>query len=181
TKEMLDTFINALQLSIKTKIIGTTMDKDDAVTINFEKPSSGDSNLKIFLKIFDDGKWFNKETSFLIPNASKINWQVLETFLQITRMNRNNILKWAETNEAAMDVATRIGFKCAQVGVIGPAQAAKIVFDKVKERGLTIREIAEKTGLTQVSISNFKSGGDIKFSNLIKITNVLGFRIKIIS
>jgi DNA-binding Xre family transcriptional regulator len=176
TKEMLDTFINALQLSIKTKIISVA-EEGDNVRINFAKPPSGDPKLNRFLNIFN-GKWSNDRHYFQIPNASKVDWPSLKMFLQITRMNNDNILKWTDANETALEIAERIGIRNTQAGLAGPLQAARVIFDRVREKGMTIRELAEKTGLTQVALSNFKTGGDIKLSNLIKIANALGLRIR---
>lgn len=44
---------------------------------------------------------------------------------------------------------------------------------------MTIRELAEKTGLSMVAISNFRSGKDIRLSNFIKIAEALGLRLKL--
>ncbi len=177
TREMLDAFINALQLSIKTKINSVT-EEGDSVTIVFAKSPSNDPKLDMFLKVFD-GRWLDDGSSFVIQGAEKVDWQALKIFLQITRMSKDNILKWAEANETAMEIAAMMGVKQAQVGLRSPLQAAQVIFNKAKEKGMTLRELAEKTGLTQVTISNFKTGGDIKFSNLIKIASALGLKIRI--
>lgn len=44
---------------------------------------------------------------------------------------------------------------------------------------MTIRMLAEATGLTQVAISNFKAGGDIRVSNLIRIARALRMRLMV--
>lgn len=178
TREMLEAFINALQLSIKTRINSVT-EEGGFVTIVFAKRPSNDPRLDMFLKVFD-GRWLDDGSSFMIRSAEKVDWQALKIFLQITRLNKDNILKWTEANETAMEIAAVMGVKQAQVGLRSPLQAAQVIFGRAKEKGMTLRELAEKTGLTQVAISNFKTGGDIKLSNLIKIASALGLKMKMV-
>ncbi len=45
---------------------------------------------------------------------------------------------------------------------------------------MTLRELSQKTGLTQVALSNFKSGkSDMRLSSFLKILSALGLKLEI--
>jgi DNA-binding Xre family transcriptional regulator len=177
SEQELSEFINALQLSIETKVINVKRRNDDIV-IFFERPSDEDVNLYRFLQFFDS-RWNDDRTEFVIYKNDKLNWPKLTLFLLLTRMNEENILKMVELDPSVLEIAEKIGVKLSDCSIESVAKASQILFKKMEEKGITIREIAEKTGLTQVTISNFKSGKDIKFSNLLNISRVLGMSVKI--
>jgi len=178
TKEMLDAFANALQLSIKTKIIEIVPTTDDEILISFDKKPSDDPNLFKFLSVFDGG-WSDNSRTYKISNTSQADWPALKLFLQVTRMNDGNISKWIETNEAALKIAAKMGIQPDQKNPKNVQHVARIVFQKVKKEGITLRKLAAMTGLTQSALCNFKAGGDIKISNLVKIANALKLKLKI--
>ena len=50
----------------------------------------------------------------------------------------------------------------------------------VGRRKMTLRELSQKTGLTQVALSNFKSGkSDMRLSSFLKILSALGLKLEI--
>lgn len=52
-----------------------------------------------------------------------------------------------------------------------------LIFNIVRDKKMTLRQVSDKTGLTQAAISNFKAGSDIRLSNLIKIANALDLKV----
>lgn len=178
TSHELDEFANALQLSITTKIIGVAS-KDGGVEISFEsRPRPADKNLRNVLKLFK-GKWTSDGMIFVIHEAEKITWPQITLFLLLTRMNEKNIAKLVQMDESARKTAEKLGFKCPSAGVESVKKCSEIIFEKMRKKKMTIRELSELTGFTQVSICNFKAGKDIKLSNLIKIIMALGAKLRV--
>lgn len=176
TEQELDEFIGALQLSIKTKI-NNYLCIGDTVVVTFEKKSDDESNLMKILTLFDS-KWNANKTELTISGGNKINWSKLTLFLLITRMNEENIRKFISMDESAREIAGKLGLSFgSQISDI--KRCSQIIFGRMQKKKMTIRELAESSGLTQVSISNFKIGKDIRLSNLLKIIKALGLCIKI--
>lgn len=57
--------------------------------------------------------------------------------------------------------------------------SVRAIFQRIEQQHMTLREVAEKSGLSQVSISNFKAGRDIKLSSLLKILKVVGIKLRL--
>lgn len=173
-----DEFANALQLSIKSKIDKVVF-KDNGVLIYFDsRPARNDEKLYGFLDLFS-ATWDQKERCFAVEHAGDINWSQVTLFLLLTRMDVTNISKLTQIDKLMADVARRLGLKISRSGVDSVGGCSEAVFKLLKEKKMTIRELAEATGLTQVSISNFKSGKDIRLSNFLKIVKALGLNLKI--
>ncbi len=179
TPDQIHEFINALQLSIKTEIdsIGFP-DSDNIIELTFSEAPKQDKNLDLFLKILS-GQWNEQKTSYTINDSKKIDWGKLTYFLFITRLNIENIQKLTELDSSFKDIADKLGIKKIATQVSSAEDAARIIFAKVKDKKMTMRELSERSGLTQAGLSKFKSGGDIRLSSLLKITRVLGLRIKL--
>lgn len=172
------TFISALQLSIKTKIKFIDEDNND-LKIHFDKPPpADDKNFNRFTELLK-GDWIDDDKCYVIHSANKIDWQKMTLFLLLTRLDEKNIIKLVQIDKSFRDIAIeKLGISSANVENI--KHCSEIIFKKMKEKGITYRQLAESTGLTQVTISNFKSGKDIKLSNLIKIIQVLELDLKIV-
>jgi transcriptional regulator with XRE-family HTH domain len=94
-------------------------------------------------------------------------------------MEEDNILKLADADEFAADIAVRLGLKARDLSLSNLSEVASIVSSAMEKRKMTIRELAEASGLTQVSIGNFKSGKDMRLSSLLKILKALGLSLRI--
>ncbi|PIR17477.1 MAG: hypothetical protein COV46_04085 [Deltaproteobacteria bacterium CG11_big_fil_rev_8_21_14_0_20_49_13] len=175
--QQLQTFVSALQLSIRTKIKFISEDKN-CLKIHFDSPpSSLDENFRKF-SIMLNGDWLDNGTCYAIHSAQTIDWSKITLFLLLTRLDEKNIIRLVQIDKSFRDIATE------KLGLSGPnienaKDCAKIIFQEMEKQEMTNRALAESTGLTQVTISNFKAGKDIKLSNLIKIINVLGLDMKI--
>lgn len=178
TEQELKEFINALQLSIKTKINDIRIVDEEGEMVFDSRPSRSDTNLHNFLQLFD-GEWKENAKCFVFYGASKFNWPKLTLFLLLTRMDEGNISKLIELDESAREIAEKIGLKLSHANIESVKKCSQVIFQKMENQNMTIRELAEKTGLTQVSISNFKAGNDIRLSNFIKIVGAVGMNLKI--
>lgn len=172
-------FVNALQLSVKTKINSIKLDKNNGIILNFSEQPKEDTNLNRFLRFFK-GTWDVNGESFAIENMGQYDISKLTLFLHITRLSEDNVRNLVERDPSISEMAKKMGFKVRSHEIIlSPKQAAQVIFERVEKNGLTIRQLAEQAGLTQVAISNFKAGKDIRLTNLLKIAGVLGLKIKI--
>lgn len=178
TEQELKEFGNALQLSIQSKINGITIKGDDVVIDFAFPPPADDVNLYIFFQLF--GHLSENKKNYIISTTDKINWPKITLFLLLTRMDEDNIRKLAELDEFAKELAQKMGLGSSDTTIDSVKNCSQIIFKKMEEKNMTIREMAERTGLTTVSISNFKNGKDIRLSNLIKIIKVLGVYLKIV-
>jgi len=179
-EDKIDEFINALQLSI-ISTIGSWTDEDDdeSFSILFSKIGKNDFGLELFEKL-NLGQWNAERTSYKMKFSDNI--ASVTSFLMLSRLSQGNISKLAEINVKYQELASQMGLVALGelMSTIGSVEdVKKIIFDKIKQRGMTLRQLSEKTGLSQTALSNFKSGNDIRLSNLIIITKALGLKIKI--
>jgi len=178
TKDELNEFVNALQLSIDTKVVGFKQAPDASVIIKLAEGASKDRNLKRFASMV--GGFFQQSGRVLrIPNASTIEWQKLTSFLYVTRLTESNLKKISGIKSRYDFFVEKNAAVQSSFAIDSIRNAADRVFALVEERKMTMRTLAEKSGLTQTSLSKFKAGGDIRLSSLIKIANGLGVRLKI--
>ena len=105
----------------------------------------------------------------------------LTTFLLLTRMEEKNIQKLAEIDSSYAPFLSKLGLKEDVIfNVNNLKDASAFVFKLVENRKLTLRELSQKTGLTQVALSNFKLGkSDMRLSSFLKITSALGLKLKL--
>lgn len=168
-------FLNALQLSIKTKLAGIRKE-GEGVVITLEKFSPDDVKLLNFLKLFEKS-WNDDRTEVRIGRVRELSWPKITLFLLLTRMDEENILKLAELDPSTAEISRRLGMEPVKQGIESLADITRVLFKKMEEKKMTMRVLAEKTNLTQVSISRFKSGKDFKVSNLLNIAKALGAKL----
>lgn len=168
-------FLNALQLSIKTKLVGIRKD-GKGIVIAIEKVSADDAKLFNFLKLFEKG-WNDSRTEITIQKIHDLSWSKITLFLLLTRMDEENISKLAELDPTAAEISRRLGMEPVKQGIESLSDITRVLLKKLEEKKMTMRVLAEKTNLTQVSISRFKSGKDFKVSNLLNIAKALGAKL----
>ena len=96
-------------------------------------------------------------------------------------MEDQNVQKLAELDSSYIPFLNKLGLKENLASNIENLKdAAAFIFKLVENRQLTLRELSQRTGLTQVALSNFKSGkSDIRLSSFLKIASALGLTLKI--
>lgn len=176
TEHELKEFANALQLSIMTEIKGVRV-IDGNVMIEFARYAD-DDNIRKFAAIVGSS-WKKGDAKFVVGDTGKINWPQLTLFLLLTRLNENNMGKFAELDPSARVFTDKLGLQTSIENFKSVKDCSQFIFNVMKEKNMTIRDLATATGLTQVTISNFKAGKDIKLSNFIKIIQVFGLELKL--
>jgi len=182
-REEISTFITALQISIDSQIVTWSVENKKSLRILFDERSKTDPKLKLFEKILP-GNWDDAHREYIVSNISEYLTPLLINFLMLTRLDQRNILKiknlasdYAPLAQAILSSPRTTGETSQDLDSL--SNAADTVFSLLKQKQLTIRELAEKTGLSMVAISNFKAGNDIRLSNFIKIAEALGLKLKL--
>lgn len=180
SKSELDTFVNALQLCLKSRLKTIGMEDEQPVLWFFDNVTE-EKPLQAFEKLVE-GEWFINRTKtkdcYLIHDKNQLTDSVLINFLYLTRLKEANMLALAEINPIYKPLIEKIGLKTSK-NLNRLEDISEKIFSRIEEQKKTLREMAEATGLTQVSISNFKAGKDIRLSSLLKMTKALQLKIKI--
>lgn len=178
TKEFMNGFINALQLSIN-DTIGSYWVSEKNCLITFAKNPEKirNSQLGIFLKLVP-GEWISSK-SYSVPSPETYLTEDLKSFLLLTRFQEPLMKKLAETDARYRVFVEKIfGVSHASTWDIASVkECMNIIFEQIQKQKLTLREISERCGLTQVSLSRLKQGQDIRLSNLIRITDAIGMKL----
>lgn len=180
--DRVDALINAMQLCIKSPISGAIWDASkNTVEIGFDSIAVADDNLKKIKKLLpleeEDEHGFKVKSEYFKSDEC----QMLTTFLLLTRLDDRNARAMGALDSSYASFLNLMG----QLGDAGSAithskDAAAIVFKIVEKRQLTLRTLSQKTGLTQVTLSNFKSGkSDLRLSSFLGIISALGMRLKL--
>lgn len=182
TAEALNALGNALQLSIKSTVQRITHTADRALVIQLERLAPRDRGWHDVCALLP-GLWDATALTWTVatPNVAEISR--LTTFMLLTRLQYPQMQKLAELDPV-------YGPYFGVVGAPAPARrlstnlpihtisdAARTIFQHIARQKLTLRAVAEQSGLTQVSISKFKAGGDIKLSSLLKIIQAVGLKL----
>jgi len=182
-KNTIDEFISALQVSIKSKIVEYDADVfSETLLIQFQRKPLDDPQWALFEKIVgDNGRWAPRLKGYSIDTA--VITSHLINFLLITRLKEENIAKLGKIDPKYRDYVERaVGSSGLQTGAHALETLVQIsgtIFSISEQNGITIRQLAEQTNLSMVSISNFKAGKDIRLSNFLKIAAALGLKLKL--
>ncbi|MFH1653036.1 MAG: helix-turn-helix transcriptional regulator [Pseudomonadota bacterium] len=182
TNDELKELINALQLSISSKIVDGVLGKDsETVVIKFEKRPANDKGWMIFEKIIGGGLDKNGfSCSIDLHNYEDAQMSTITSFLMLSRLKKDNMKKLAELDAKFEGIAKKIGIDVSDYSPASTVQdISKRIFNVLGEKKMTIRELSLKTGLTPVALSRFKAGNDIRLSSLLKIIKALGMRLGI--
>jgi len=169
---------NAVQLSISSEITGVHRVRDGALEIGFARNARKDPRLATLARMVK-GEFRESGKILRIENAEAVDWPRITSFLLVTRLARKNVrVVESDPQYRTIFVEGRRSSRAATpVGDV--ASAANIIFKAVESKGMTLRTLAEKTGLTQVTLSKFKAGNDIRLSSLLKIAKALDLQLTI--
>lgn len=180
--ELVDIWMNALQLCFKTPISSYTLAPEDILLINFESVPQKDSGFEYFRKLFGkDADWDEEKLVLRVRNFSKMSGPAYN-FLMLSRLRDENMKALAKLDPQYRPfVQTILGEYSEPMDekVETLQQASQIAFSHVEKQKMTLRELAHRSGLTQVAMSNFKGGKDIRLSNFLKILKALQLRLTI--
>jgi DNA-binding Xre family transcriptional regulator len=181
SQEQIDKFINALQLSIMSRI-GNYEFNNDTLTIHVEK-FKNDTKLKLWQKLISSQlNWISSDKMTIINlDSEQIN--ALTNFLLLTRLESHLLKFLADSKQQdVISILKKLPWANEQrknVEVKDLISAANYIFAKLKEKNMTLRELSELSGMTQASLHRFKNHQDIKLSTLIKMAKALGLVIKL--
>lgn len=182
TREEILGLINALQLCISDEIIIFRFHSpDNAITISFGKGEKNDVGLKKF-SLLIPGKWLpssSGQRNYFIENSNRIDLALLTNFLLLTRLQDDQIISLASQDTRFRPFAEALGLisKVTETPITALSDIRDVVFKTIDQKKLSLKKVAELTGLSQVSLSNFKAGNDIRISTLLKIAKALGIKI----
>ena len=174
------TFIAALQISIDSQIITWQIDKA-TVRICFDARAKNDPKVRLFEKMVL-GTWNSNHQEYTIHEAEKKITPIITNFLMLTRLDHQNMRKLQNLDSDYSLLAKSVLSSTEDTTPAGLIldsllEASHAIFSLKK--GMTIRELSEKTGLSMVAISNFKAGKDIRLSNFLKIAKAIGLNVSI--
>ena len=182
-----DEFLNTLQLSIDTKIkedgASSILTNEEVISISFSKKPKADERWEYFEKL-TEGTWKHSENGIWLYQIPRGAFDIndLSKFLLITRLNKNNLLKIAELHSEYKKYVDKIFDRLPKKNqgmIYSMDRARQSIFEKMSQNNMTLLKLAHQTGLSMVTLSNFKSGKDIRLSNFLKITEALGIGVKI--
>lgn len=175
----LNEFQSALQLSVDSEIT-SILQNPKVYSLSFLKKPQKDERWDYFEQL-TAGEWKEINKVFLYQfSQGEFRLEELTQFLFLTRLKKENILKLANLDPIYRKYASKIFGTVVNIGIIeNLEQVTQFVFAEMEKRKITIRELAHQSGLSMVSISNFKAGKDIRLSNFLKILSVLGIKMKL--
>lgn len=180
--DLADAFLNALQLSIQSKV-GSIVREDTEtkrLLIIFEERIAGDSQLAYFQRIVGGEFAEDADKTLIVDDAHVDHWPLLLNFLMLTRLNPENMRQLAADDPAYRPFILMDDVETSrETALLSSADAGRAIFQTIAAQGLTLREVSRRTGLTQTMLSKFKAGNDIRLSSLLKIARSLGLKVTI--
>ncbi len=180
----LDEWINAVQLSIQTPIAGVSWEDQDTLQIQFTNSPKKDSQLDDFTTLVS-GQWSPNKHTLTIRQGRQLPFELLTNFFLLTRLQKPLMVKLAEQDPKYLPYLDKLNLvkpgTLSQRPIGTLSEAASYLFACVAQKKMTLRELSEATGLTQVSLSRFKGGQDVKLSNFLKIAHALALSLHVSS
>lgn len=177
TKESTDEFLNALQLSVDCKI-KSGRSENKQIYVMFEENAQNDRHCQFFQNL-THGEWSKdgKTLKFSITDTHSL--KMLWTLLMMTRLEEENMRGLAKIDKDFAWLNNLLDSKPnAKTTVIhNVKRASEFIFGEIQDKKMTLREFSELTGLTQVTLSRFKQGQDVRLSNFLQMTKALGIEI----
>lgn len=182
SEEEINAFINALQLCLDDEIVvfKKPTRPDDWLILELASAETGNRKWEIFLKLLGrHGHWEHPNLMITDPNVI----MKLTPFLMLTRLDETNMRALAKRDPQYRPFVAVLnltpGVPIGEKTVHDVEEASRFFFDVIADKALTLRHLAEQSGLTQVTISNFKAGQDVRLSNFFKLSEVAGLDIVI--
>lgn len=174
-KEQICSLLNALQLCISTPIKNIQCNKNE-MTVFLKDLRTMDMGLLRFKKLVHITKETHQLIQFKILESHEL--ETLVSFLMLSRLQVDNMARLIQMDSRFVHYGHKLGLIDQQMNSIESIQkAADLFFKAIKEKKMTIRELAEKTGLTAMTINNLKSGKNIQLSSFLKLARALDLKI----
>ncbi len=182
TNEQLNAFVNALQVCIIHEMHYRYIPLKDTILMSFTSTEINDDNLGKFKRLVPGeirklGKYSHQ---YWIKNLQQLNLGLLTHFLLLTRLQDNQIIALVKQDMRFRPYAKILGLLPTETDampVVSLTQARDLIFQTIEKKSVSLATLAQQTGLSQVSLNNFKAGRDIRLSNLLKIAKALGIKV----
>lgn len=183
TNEYIEAFVNALQLCLKYQVIRYDYNfAEDVFLMSFTSTESHDESLDKFKRLVPgESKKLDKyKHQYRIKNFQQLDLGLLTNFLLLTRLQDDQIRAIADHDPRYRPYAKTLGLLSAEIDstpILSLVQARDFIFRTIEKKAVSLAMVAQQAGLSQVSLSNFKAGGDIRLSNLLNIAKALGIKL----
>lgn len=173
TRDDMNALLNALQLCIASPVLGYSLENN---AIAFSTLVDGDTGLEKFKKLIP-GRM--EHSTYHVEDISTVDIFLLTSFLMLTRLQDAQIISLAGQDNRYRPYANVLKLlpDGGETVITTIADAKDAIFKTIEQKKWPLKKVAELTGLTQVTLSNFKAGGDIRLSNLLKIAKAVGVRV----
>lgn len=171
-------FLSALALSFDVPLDSMSL-VDDQWEIVFDQDPSKDERFRLFDRLVG-GKLDTLTKVYRFSSDRFFDEEEWTDFLFVTRLQEDNI-KAISGGDRFKKILDRWKNNSPKDAVFFSSldEARELIFTEVAKKEMTLRELSEKTGLSQVALSQFKAGGEVKASNLFKILGALGLGVSL--
>ena len=168
-------FLNALQLSIASSIKEITYN-ENLINIYFDAISKKDLGLACFKKIIHVLRETSHSISIEKLNSEKL--ELLTSFLLLSRLKEENVKKLIKKDVRYHLFLDVVDFnEKGEVEIQSIQESSNYIFQIVAKRKMILRELSESTGLTAMTLNNFKLGKNIRLDNFLKLTRALNIQV----
>jgi len=110
------------------------------------------------------------------------NWRAIKRWMRKNKWNDERIDYWSEIYKVFhKQIGKEVERKKEAATITELLQVSRIMRSERKSVGMTQKQLAQKTGLAQQTISYVETGtGDFSFSTFKKITDALGLELNIL-
>ena len=173
---VIEPFLNALQLSIPILIVDSIVepDTDNILEIHFSENAEQEPHVQTFVKMLQPNiSWLN-QSSLEWADATTMNVTNMTELLILTRLNKQNLKKMAELDSKFKPWVNKLNLEKHQ-----NKNFSDLLFSQSTKQHMTQTELAKKSNLSLVSLYKFKNGGDIRLSNFLKMLDALNLEMVI--
>ncbi len=169
----INSFINALQLSINSPIAHTAVE-GNFLSIDFDPVDPRDERLSYFVKLVK-GEWVAPQRLRL--SLSEVS-ETLVNVLLLTRLAPQNITHLTTLTRGYRDYLGNRPRSAPDSleGIDTLKKSRDLILARIKAKNMPLQRLALLTGLSLVTLNNFKNGADIKLSNFLKLCKALDLK-----
>lgn len=173
----MDEFLNALQLSTDCKI-KSGRSENKQIHVSFDQDARDDRHCQFFQNI-THGEWSNDGKTLKFSITDDHTLKMFWTLLMMTRLEDENMRGLAKIDRDFAWLNNVLDSKQNPAATVihDIKRASEFVFSEIQNKKMTLRELSELTGLTQVTLSRFKQGQDVRLSSFLQMTRALGIEI----
>lgn len=170
-------FLDLLSKCFESRIKSHHFDEHDALILDFDLEKD-DPRLTVLAKLIP-GKW-RPPACYRIEEFEFLNPDFLK-FLDLTRLEAEhmlNLVAMAPRFEKLIE-PFKGQLQVKKYKIKDLSDTIPIIFGEIQAKNLTLREVSNKSGLTQMALHNYKKGTNIRFDNFLKLASVLDVGVEL--